>query len=276
MAKEYRKIFIIPDDTIFGMFPTEDYEYCTFIFKNCTFVNFEFCSRMNSIEIVDCKFCEKVKLDARNVVIKESLDTNNLESLSINGKYFRMPEGTKITASKEISIASDIQSLKNNTIEGADSLTLQSTEGTTTYQNCHFKAKYGIKISMLKGNLKLENSEVEVTDSNVKEHEDNHMNGISIACYGKGTHMYLLNNNIKTDVLNVNHPNYIVVKNTELYKVGEHGRFLSRNQEHFEQLISHSYIDYQTVLDSFYKSEQKEKVNQSKILQLFSSFKKSA
>lgn len=278
MSKEYGKILVIHDDTLFGSFPTEDYENCTLVFKNCTFINFKFRSRVNSIEFLEGnKFCESISLDAPKVIMKSNINTDNLERLSINGGYFKMPEGMNIRAVEDIQIASDIQSLKHNRIESMAGLTLQSSYGTTVYQDCEFKGKYGIKISALRGDLRMEGCELEVTDSNVKELEDDYINGIHISCYGNGSHMYLLNSDLKTDVLEITHPSYMVVHNANLYKVGDHGRFLSRNQEHIGQVTSHSYIESETLLDRFYKQIEIEKRNKSKILELFgSAFKKSA
>ncbi len=278
MSKHYGKTIVIHDDTLIGRFSTDGCENCTFVFQNCTLLNFEFCSRRNSIEFINGnRLCESVVLDAAKVVIKEFVGTENLESLSINGGYFRMPEGMNMRASGDISIISDIQSFSKNRIESLSALTLQSSTGTTVYRNCSFIGRYGVKISALKGNLRIEHSEIEVTDSRVKTFEEDHLNGIYLSCYGIGTRMHLLGNVIKTDVLEVTHPNYMVVTNTELDKAGEYGRFLSRNQERNGQIISHSYIEEQTLLDQFYSKIEAEKENKSKILELIGiAFKKSA
>lgn len=278
MSRQYGKTIVIHDDTLIGKFLTDGYENCTFVFQNCTFLNFEFYSRINSLEFSSGnRFCERVILDATKIIMKEAVNTENLESLSVNGGYFRMPDGMNMRASGDISIRSDIQSFKKNRIESLSALTLQSSTGTTLYQDCVFIARYGIKISALKGNLRIEHSEIEVTDSRVKTFEEDHLNGIYLSCYGIGTRMHLLGNVIKTDVLEVTHPNYMVVANTELDKAGEYGRFLSRNQERNGQVISHSYIAEQTILDSFYDQIEAEKGNKSKILKLIGiAFKKSA
>ena len=69
----------------------------------------------------------------------------------------------------------------------------------------------------------------------------------------------------------------MVVENTELSKAGDYGRFLSRNQEKNGQIMSHNYIDEQTILDQFYEQIEVEKGNKSKILELIGiAFKKSA
>lgn len=278
MSKEYGKILVIHDDTLFGKFPTEDYENCTFVFKNCTFINFEFRSRKNAIEFLDGnKFCESIYLDAVKVIGKAMIDTSNLETLSIDGGYLKMPEGMSIRTMGDISISSDIQSLQRNRLESMSGLTLQSSNGVTTYQNCEFIGKSGVKISTLRGDLRIENCEMEAIASNVKGFDDEQLNGVHISCYGVGAHMYLLNSDIKTDVLEITHPNYMVVRNTDLYKVGDYGRFLSRNHEKLGQVLSHNYIESETSLDQFYQSIELEKKNKSKILELFgSAFKKSA
>ncbi len=278
MSRQYGKTIVIHDDTLIGKFPTDGYENCTFIFKNCTFLNFEFYSRRNSLEFsIGNRLCEKIVLDAYKVVMKEAVNTENLGALSINGGYFRMPEGMNMRASGDISIVSDIQSFNKNRIESLSALTLQSSTGTTVYRDCAFVGRYGVKISALKGNLRIEHSEIEVTDSKVKTFEEDHLNGIYLSCYGTGSRMHLLGNVIKTDVLEVTHPNYMVVENTELDKAGEYGRFLSRNQEKSGKLISHSYIEEQTLLDQFYEQIEVEKGNKSKILELIGfAFKKSA
>lgn len=278
MSREYGKVIVIHDDTLIGKFQTDGYENCTFVFKNCTFLNFEFCSRRNLLEFSSGnRLCEKIVLDAYKVVMKEHVNTENLESLSINGGYFKMPEGMNMRASGDISIISDIQSFKKNRIESLSALTLQSSNGTTVYRDCSFIGRYGVKISTLRGNLRVEHSEIEVTDSKVKAFEEERLNGIYLSCYGIGSHMHLLGNVMKTDVLEIIHPNYMVVQNTELDKTGEYGRFLSRNQERNGQLISHSYIDEETILDHFYTPIESEKRNKLKILELFGmAFKKSA
>lgn len=278
MSKQNGKIIVIHDDTLIGKFPTDEYSNCTFVFKNCTFLNFEFYSRRNALEFASGnRFCEKIALDAAKIVMKETVNTENLESLSINGGYFKMPEGMNLRASGDISIISDIQSLKKNRIESLSALTLQSSTGTTVYRECTFIGRYGVKISALKGNLRIEQSEMQVTDSKVKTFEEDHLNGIYLSCYGIGTKMHLISNVIKTDVLEVNHPNYMVVENTELDKTGEYGRFLSRNHEKNGRIISYNYIDAETLLDKFYEQAEVGKGNKSKILELIGfAFKKSA
>lgn len=278
MSRQYGKTIIIHDDTLIGRFAIDGYENCTFVFQNCTFLNFEFYSRRNSIEFSNGnRFCESIVLDAAKVVMKETVNTENLGALSINGGYFKMPEGANMRASGDISIISDIQSFHKNRIESLSALTLQSSTGTTVYRDCAFIGKYGVKISTLKGNLRIEHSEIEVTDSKVKTFEEERLNGIYLSCYGVGTRMHLLGSVIKTDVLEVTHPNYMVVENTELSKAGEYGRFLSRNQERNGKVVSHSYIEEQTLLDQFYDQIEAEKGNKSKILELIGfAFKRSA
>ena len=109
----------------------------------------------------------------------------------------------------------------------------------------------------------------------MKEYDDEKINGAYISCYGALSHMYLLNSIIKTDVLEINHPNYMVVKNTELQRAREYGRFLSRNQENINQVFNYNYIEEETPLEQFYKPIEEEKKGKSKILELFG-FKKSA
>lgn len=276
MAKEYGKIIVIQDDTLNGFFSTDGYENCTFVFRNCTLINFEFRSRKNSIELtMGDKLCEGVVLDAPKVIMKEQVNTENLDHISINGGYFKMLEGTSLKAFGDIFIASDIQSLKKNKVESMGSIVLQSSYGTTLYSSCQFRAKYGIKVSALRGDLKIENSTINVTNSDVKALYDDQMNGVYLLGYGIHSKMYLLGNMIQTDVLEITHPNYMVVHNTELNKTGEYGRFLSRNQESNGQVLSHSYIEEETLLDHFYTSIEEEKGKKSKILELFkSTFKK--
>lgn len=278
MSRKYGKTIMVRDDTLIGKFSTDEYENCIFVFQNCTLLNFEFYSRRNSIEFINGnRFCESITLDAAKVVMKEAVNTENLGALFINGGYFKMPEGMNMRASGDISIISDIQSFNKNRIESLSALTLQSSTGTTVYRDCAFIGRYGVKISALKGNLRIEHSEIEATDSKVKMFEEEHLNGIYLSCYGVGTRMHLLGSVIKTDVLEVTHPNYMVVENTELDKAGDYGRFLSRNQEKNGQVISHSYIEKQTLLDQFYEQIEVEKENKSKILELIGfAFKKSA
>lgn len=278
MSKQNGKTIVIHDDTLIGKFPADEYLNCTFVFQNCTFLNFEFYSRRNALEFATGnRFCERIVLDAAKIVMKEAVDTENLASLSINGGYFKMPEGMNMRASGDISIISDIQSFKKNRIESLSAVTLQSSTGTTVYRDCTFIGRYGVKISTLKGNLRIEHSEMKVTDAKVRTFEEEHLNGIYLSCYGIGTKMHLLENVIKTDVLEVNHPNYMVVENTELEKAGEYGRFLSRNHEKKGKVMSHNYIDKETLLDQFYEQIEVEKGNKSKILELIGfAFKKSA
>lgn len=278
MSKEYGKVIVIKDETLTSKFRTEDFENCTFIFENCTLMNFYFRSTKNSIEFSSGNtFCESIYLDAKKVIIKEKIHTENLDSLSINGGYFKMPEGATLKAFGSIAISSDIQSLKNNCITTMSTLILQSSIGTTTYQNCSFTSKYGIKIATLRGNLKIENCELNVTDANPKISECDHLNGIYLSCYGKNSRMQLISNIIKTDILEIVHPNYMMVHNTELYRMNGYGRLLSRNQEHLNKVMSYNYIEEETHLDQFYQAIELEKNNPSKILGLFGiAFKKSA
>lgn len=272
MAKEYGKLIVIQDDTLNGFFPTGGYENCTFVFQNCTLINFEFRSRKNSIELaMGDHLCEKIILDAPKVILKEQVNTENLDYISINGGYFKMPEGAHLNAFGDIFIASDIQSMKKNKIESMGSIVLQSSYGTTLYSSCQFRAKCGIKISALRGDLKIDNSIIHVTNSDVKALYDDQMNGVYLLGYGVHSKMYLLGNTIQTDVLEITHPNHMIVHDTELNKIGEYGRFLSRNQESNGQVLSHSYIEEETVLDHFYSFNEEEKRKKTKILELFKS-----
>lgn len=275
MSKTYGKAIAICNETLFGNFPANDYENCTIIFKNCTFIDFQFFSRANSIELhAGNTFCESILLDATKVIMKESINTENLTSLSINGGYFKMPEGAQLRALSDLSISSDIQSFKKNHLESLSSVMLQSSYGTTVYQDCEFIGKHGVKISALKGDLKIENCLIEATASRVDNQDENCLNGIYLSCYGSRSHMYLVDDIVKTDVLECTHPNYMVVRNTELYKIGEYGRFLSRNQEIPGHILSQNYLEEETSLDEFYPTIEAKK-NKLKLLELFG-FKKVA
>lgn len=268
MSKVSGKTIIVHDDTLFGKFQMDDYEHCTFLFKNCTFINFRFYSRTNTIELLgENRFCESIDLDAPRVVLRETVNTDNLISLSINGGYFKMLEGTALKALGPISITSDIQSFHKNKLETYASLTLQSSHGMTSYENSELIGKTGVKISSLRGNLKIENCTIDASESKLKDTEKEKINGVYLACYGVSTHMQLENNMITTDVLEIIHPNEIIVQKTELYKRGDYGRFFSRNHENPRQVQSHSYIDSETQLDQFYQSKTEE--NKIKILELF-------
>lgn len=276
MSKINQKTILIKDETLFGTFPVEDYQNCILMFQNCTFIKFQFRSQDSSIEFLNGNiFCETILLDASKVVMKEFINTKNLESLSINGRYFKMPKGMNIKAVGDISIKSDIHLFQNNKLESMTGITLQSSGGITVYQNCEFIGKYGVKISKLRGDLQIENCEIEVTESEIKERDDDNLNGVSISCYGKNSHFSLLDTNIKTDVLEVIHPNQVSIHNTNLYREKEYGRFLSRNQECPVQVFNYNYIEAETLLDTFYKSAIEGKKNKSKILELLG-FKKSA
>lgn len=270
MSKIYGKTIIIRNETLFGSFPANDYENCTLVFKNCTFIDFEFFSRRNCIELqAGNQFCESVLLDAKKVIMKDGINTENLTSLCINGGYFKMPEGAELSALSDLSISSDIQSLKKNKLVSLSSLTLQSSYGTTVYQGCKIVGKYGVKISALKGDLRIENCEIEVTDAKTRGIlDDEHLNGVYLSCYGSNSHMHLVGDKLKTDVLECTHPNYMVVRNTGLYKIGEYGRFLSRNQEIPGHILSQNYLEEETLLDEFYPTIEIKK-NKSKILELF-------
>ena len=275
MSKEYNKTITIQNETLIGKFPVENYDNCNIIFQNCTFIGFDFHSNRNSIEFQGKNtFCETIYLEAYKIIIKENIDTNNLNSLSIHASFLKIREGMEIKGAGDIRIISDMLSLQNNKIESMTDLMIQSSI-EASYQNCIFTGKNGVKITTLRGNLKLENSKVEVTDSRMKEYDDEKINGAYISCYGALSHMYLLNSIIKTDVLEINHPNYMVVKNTELQRAREYGRFLSRNQENIIQVFNYNYIEEETPLEQFYKPIEEEKKGKSKILELFG-FKKSA
>ncbi len=275
MSKISGKTIIIRNETLFGSFPADDYENCTLVFKNCTFIDFKFFSRKNSIELqAGNQFCESILLDAKKVIMKDTVNTENLTSLTINGGYFKMPEGAELRALSDLSISSDIQSLKKNRLVSLSGLILQSSYGTTVYRDCTLIGKYGVKISALKGDLRIENCEIKVTDSKVKEEVDEHLNGVYLSCYGSNSHMHLVGDIVKTDILECTHPNYMVVRNTGLYKIGEYGRFLSRNQEIPGQILSQNYLEDETLLDEFYPTIEIKK-NKSKILGLFG-FKKVA
>lgn len=275
MKKELGKTIVIQNDTLIGTFLTDHYQNCTFVFRNCTFLNFEFHSRKNAIEFSsENRFCEKMVLEASKVVIKSPINTENLDSLFITGNLFKMSEGTNLKATGEVSIMVDLVSLQRNKIESLFSLTLQSKQ-ETLYRNCVFSGKNGMKISTLCGNMRIENTELKVTDAKVKEVEEERINGLYLSCYGVDTSMYLLGNTIKTDVLEIIHPNHMIVQNTELEKIREYGRFLSRNHEHQAQIISYSYIEPEIKLDHFYTAVEPK--NKSKILELFGfTFKKGA
>ncbi len=268
MSKVLGKTIIVHDETLFGTFQMTDYEHCTFLFKNCTLMNFKFHSRTNTIELLsENKFCESIYLDAPKVTFRENVDTSNLTSLSINGGCFKMLEGTTLKALGRISITSDVQSFQKNKLESLSSLTLQSTYGTTSYENSELIGKTGIKISTLHGNLRINNCKLVALESKMKEVEQESINGVYLACYGTNTHMRLTRSTITSDVLEIIHPNEIEVEETELYKQGEYGRFFSQNQENPKQTRTHNYIDQQTDLGQFYQSEPEK--NKTKILELF-------
>lgn len=262
----HNQAILIRDEILSGTFDSDGYQHCKFIFDNCKFVNFDFDSSCNAVELSKGNvFYENVHFNALALKIKSEINCVNLNVLSLSGEKVEIMPELSITAYNGISIYSR-QNLNLSKMHLSSSvIDIQSTYGTTRLNACKIYAEQGCKITNTQGNLEMMQCKIHIPKASLDD-DGKKISGVILQCFSQNGILKLDKVKIKTDVLEIYHPSRIYNENVVLIKETDTGRL----SIHGNKTICYHYIEPELELSKFLKNtvELKSTNQTSKIKQL--------
>lgn len=259
------QIIIIRNEILSGTFDSDGYSHCKFIFENCKFVNFDFDSSQNAVELLEGNvFYENIKWNPSQIKIKKDINCTNLETISISANKVEIEPNLQIRSNNGISIyANDLQ-LKEIKLSSSI-IDIQSTYGITTLKNCKILTEQGCKITNTQGGLELTNCKIKNKNANLKD-DGKKINGVIIQCFYQNGILKMDKTKIGTNLLEIYHPNKVYINDVSILKEHENGRL----SLHGNKTICYNYIESNLELSKFLKTtiEKRTTEHTSKIKQL--------